>query len=213
MVPITNNKRLPMLLPEIFTRIFGFLDVKNLGIVANVCKLFAKLQQNNFVWSTLFPNVTEFRQDLPSLKERVRHSQVKTGTEQTNTLATVDFLNKSISGVSCGNSEATCFEAFNHPNIPNCSFVVYTHGNRQEKCALIKDKEGEVTLLTKLGFLDDLDANPLVLELREHIGKDTEFHEFKLIFNKNEPFKRCNDWAYEGIQVGTACLKGLYEFN
>lgn len=163
-------------------KIFGFLDKKRLGKVALVCKLFERLQREDSLWSSLFPNIKSFDLDLPC-KERVRRGIIPIGQKGRASLCILDLYNKTIKPTK-GNiylHHVACVLSLGHLLVPNDSFVVYSESLESRLCrATIKTKDG--TIDRDFYFNE---GGREVDELRENEGTSSQFHEYKWISYDN----------------------------
>jgi hypothetical protein len=200
-----------------WSRIFGFLDVRNLVVVASVCKLFARLQEDDSIWCSLFPKLCSFRLDLPA-KERVQRQILLTKTRYNYDFilnlsikeeheCILDLSKKTITLLKKCSLRWLCEVVLGEPNIPNGSFIVYSYSPPHEKmhipCVAIKSMRGTVSCITNLDWGPAIDT----LKLLEHEGNPSQFHEFKLILSEDDPFG-LNFLIYAGCERALRILKG-----
>lgn len=119
-------------------KIFGFLDLKTLGRVEQVCSYFKRLQNNEPLWT------------------------ISLGSNPWDNCV-VDLRNKTIT-IPGWCSDIKCVPAMNSPAIPRRSFVVYTYGPRCIPCAVIKNKAGSVENIDDVRWNAN---NPFVVEFRD----------------------------------------------
>jgi hypothetical protein len=182
--PITNNqiaspvKQLP---EEIIFHIFSFFDLKGLGVIASVCKVFQRIQETGCFWRSLFPQIKSSHLELPE-KERARivKAEIRLGEEGKFNQCILNPLTKKITQLEHGSIDEMCILALQRPEVPNGSFVVYTHGGRQIPCAVIKNQEGVVVDVHDIRFPSDQNKK-IIAKLRAEQGTPSEFHEFKFI--------------------------------
>jgi hypothetical protein len=61
------------LTPECYAMVFGFLELKELGTVASVCKVFKNLQEQiHSLWTGLFPQINSLDLGVLAAKERAK---------------------------------------------------------------------------------------------------------------------------------------------
>src|ERR1700688_2988954 len=121
--PASQLAQLP---PECIVKIFGFLDLKGLGVVALVCRLFEKLQQTELAWCALFPQIESFRRDL-SVKARTQllFKPISLGCQEDGNRCILDAYKKTVTQLDAEESTKSCIRALSHPSVPNGSFIVY----------------------------------------------------------------------------------------
>ncbi len=165
--------------------IFGFLDLKNLKVVAFVCKLFDQLQQADVLWYGLFPKIESLHLGSPA-KERVQRviPIIPLGNQEEGDKGCLDLYNKIITPAN-DSPAASCLAAISHPQVSKGSFVVYM-GNNLSPSAVIKTKEGTVEEITGPTLREAFGKNsPAVAELRAHEGKPSQFNEYTLLVDED----------------------------
>ncbi len=182
--PITNNQitsPLTQLPEEIVDHIFSFLNLKGLGFIASVCKVFQRIQETGCFWRSLFPQIKSIHLDLPE-KERARivTAEIPLGEEGKFNQCILSPVLKTITPVEQGSIDEMCLLALHRPEVPNGSFVVYTNGNRQIPCAVIKNHEGVIVHIGDIRYPSDQNKK-IIAKLRAEKGTPSQFQEFKFI--------------------------------
>jgi hypothetical protein len=166
------------LFDECQVAIFGFLDLKNLGTVASVCKYFKQIQEEESLWLNLFPPLKHFREDPLGLKKCAGKWLVSLGNKEGLDQCILDSHHKTIILMNFSvNAKSSCMLAMKHPKVPPRSFVVYPDSQQQELGAVIKNQQNVICTVDNV-----TDTRKFVGLLRWlKADKSLLFHEYKLI--------------------------------
>jgi len=205
---------LAQLSQENIINIFRFTDLKTLGRMASVCKIFARIQEDNSLWCDKIPRTVPIEPGY-SMKERVvrYYDQVLLGKEwedsqtfypvRSQVRCRLSISQKTISALGYEFFDL-CLLAMKHDRVRNGSFLVcvksyvspYRGEGFADPCVMIKDKKGSVVKIIDLE--DHLhEVNPTGYpnstpqlrqaffdELCKYQSKETPYHEYRLDFTE-----------------------------
>ena len=187
---------------ECLVRVFEFLDLKNLGRVASICKCFARVQTERSLWIGLFPPLKRFQEDPLGFKKCAEEFLVPLGSKETRNKCVLDMRHKTITLTeSSDNAKSACLLAIEHPNVPNRSFVVYIMGDQQVPCAVIKNGQGVVCIV------DDIRQPNDDLTIRDEVTRRTVSEIEWLQNNKSKKYREYKLIPDQDKPAGEFCLK------